>query len=184
MATHTITIRSREARDKLAEVLRHFGSGQISTGELIEQANSIAESTLDRAVAGVASELLSIYDAEPRPKDYESRRHFARAIAFLKTDLDYGWPDDGWCGWVHVLGLLTSLATFCLACWVFPLSAWSLPAFLCTLVCWLVFGLLVPRAYYRRWHASGDTDVWPFISHHDHEQALRNPRYLNGPRVS
>jgi hypothetical protein len=96
----------RPARTQLAERLRHLAAGQM-TNDAFEAA---AAPTRDRAVPEIEHRLAwPCYDGfkEHRLRGEHAltdgaRRDFARAILFLKTDLEYEWRHwRGLRGWVN-----------------------------------------------------------------------------------
>ena len=145
----------REARDQLAEQLRHLVAGQITNDEFEDRLTPASSD--DPATEEIFDAAWSLYSDQ---KEYrlvgkdripsEGRREIARWILFLKGDLEYEWPCLGCLG--HIGFTLVYLATLGLA-----------------------------GALSRRWmERRGDLSLWPFIRRADYEAALRNPPYLAG----
>jgi hypothetical protein len=145
----------RDARNRLAEGIRHLVSGTLTNVEFERRAVS---SSADPAVHAVFlggpwflyHDLMSY---RLKGKDSLSpaiRREAARWVLFLKTDLPYEWP-------VERRSLAGSLA-------------------------WMVGNLFsagfFARRAQRRFAQRGDTTVWPFIRRADYESSLTRPPYL------
>lgn len=87
----------RVSRDSLAEKLRQLGSGTISNFQF---ESGYLRSPVDMAIREIADGLAWGYycDCEEHRLDGEHaltdgvRRDFARAVLFLKSDLEYRWP--------------------------------------------------------------------------------------------
>jgi len=148
----------RNARDRLAEAIRHLAAGTITNVEFGERALS---SSADPAVHAVFlggpwflyHDLASYRLKGAHRLSPAVRREAARWILFLKSDLPYEWPVDrrsmvGTLSWV-VINLFT-------------------------------FGFLA-RGAQRRFAQSGDVAVWPFIRRSDFEGTLTRPPYLAKP---
>jgi hypothetical protein len=145
----------RVARDRLAEDLRHLVAGQITNDQF---ENRRAPSS-DAAVREIQLAAWKLYDDlrehkltgrdAPSPDD----KHLtAKCMLFLKTDLEYEWPEEA--------GLS--------GCLIAPLSL-------------ITFGLVGKAWETSRDEASGgDRDAWPFFRKSDYDDALRHPPYLGG----
>jgi hypothetical protein len=81
----------------------------------------------------------------------QNRRHVARWVLFLETDLPYEWP---------VVPMLLRLA-------LVPFNIVTLG----------LVGCVVQR-YARR---GGPSELWPFRRQSDFDAALKQPRYCGGP---
>ena len=88
----------REARDRLALLIRRLVSGRI-TNDQFEMA--IPNCLDDEGFAMAYGEVWNFYGDLEEYKlggrhrlDKESRRYLARIILFLHSDLEYGWPDN------------------------------------------------------------------------------------------
>ena len=145
----------RDARNRLAEGIRHLAMGLIKNFELEEEALS---DSADPAVHAVflggpwyLSHDLMRYRLSGKNRLCPAvRRDAARWVLFLKTDLPYEWPVErrgfvGACGFV-LLNLLT-------------------------------LGFLARKAQ-RQFARYGDMSVWPFVRRSDFEATLTKPTYL------
>ena len=144
----------RDARNNLAESLRHLVSGRI-TNDQFEEAAWWVESD-DAAVDAVKWQAWQLYSdlrehrLTGRDAVSESdRRIVARFILFLHSDLEYEWPRHPLEGLRRLLVSVLSLG-------------------------------MIPRRVDKKWEASGDIDVWPFIRSADYEEALNKPKLLRG----
>ena len=144
----------KNARNELAESLRHLVSGQITNGQFEEAAWWIK--TDDAAMDAVKWKAWQLYSdlREHRLTGRDAvsacdRRIVARFILFLHSDLEYEWPRHPLEGLRRLLVSVLSLGT-------------------------------IPRRVDKEWEASGDIDVWPFIRRVDYEEALNNPKLLRG----
>lgn len=145
----------RQARDKLAQAIRHFIECFTDNMEFDDAAWEIE--TKDRAVNEIYYDMWLTYDDLTRHK-LEGRHALTeaqlvavkRAIVFLKSDCEYKWPK--WPIYYQIVRPLLAL---------------------------LSWGRLIKRLD-RHFHGNGDYDVWPFFSHEDYELSLRSPRYLAG----
>ena len=144
----------REVRRHVAELLRHLLSGQITTDEFEA---ALPKTSQDRGVIAVSREAWYLYSDlwEYRLTGTDKvtadvRRHVARWIAFLHSDLEYEWPAQS-------LGvrLLASVARL------------------------LSFGLLRQRAREAYTYA-GEPKVWPFRTPEHYDQAVQSPKYFGG----
>jgi len=150
----------RQARSQLVEGLRHLGNGRITSGEFEGRYGQAAIRCVDPGVRAVFwrgawmlySDFAETRFAGPRRLPRETRRHIARWIMFLKADRPYEWPLPNW--WTSLAWLPVHLGTL-------GFSA---------------------RFRARRWRASGEFAVWPFLKWSDYRAALRTPVYLRGMR--
>lgn len=145
----------REARDILAEQLRHLISCQITNDEF-ERA---VEWSRDQAVTAVYGMAWRLYDDlhEHRmtglhhiPRN--GRREIARWILFLQSDRVYEWPRYNF---VHTVNSPLNLITF---------GWWDRRRARC----------------FAELQAAGDWDVWPFLRRDDFEDARSDPHLLVG----
>jgi hypothetical protein len=146
----------RQARDILAEQLRHLISCQITNDEFDD---AVSWSRHDPGVVAVYGMAWRLYDDlyEHRmtglhhvPK--QGRHEIARWILFLQSDLAYEWPPYNF---VHTVNSPLNFVT---------LGWWD-------------------RRMARRFaevQAAGDWDVWPFFRRADFETARQEPRLLAG----
>jgi hypothetical protein len=148
----------REHRDRLALQLRRLASGRITNEQFEERVLSASPDPGVRAVIKAAWGLYSdLREHTLTGKDAltaDERRHVARAVLFLHSDLEYRWPPYA------TMALLRDLASF--------LTAGRTRS---------------SRAVLRPWAARGDKQVWPFADQKDLNQARRAPRFLVGPSV-
>jgi hypothetical protein len=147
----------RDARNRVAESLRHLVSGQI-TNDQFEDAAWIESN--DAAIDAVKWQAWLLYSDLHGHKltgsdavSKSDRRIVARFILFLHSDLEYEWPRHPFDGGVGVMARLLS--------YVLSLG-------------------VIPRHVDKRWEAAGDFDVWPFIRREDYEEALAEPKLLRG----
>lgn len=145
----------RQARDKLAEEIRHFVECFTDNFEFDDVALKI--NTKDRGVNEVYRAVWQTYDDLTRHKmdgkyalTEAQMATVKRAILFLKSDFEYKWPN------------------------------WPLYYMISRPLLWLIsLGSLTKRLD-QYFHGNGDEDVWPFFSREDYEKALKFPRYLAG----
>ena len=145
----------RDARNRLAEGIRHLAMGLITNFELEEEAWS---DSADPAVHAVflggpwylCHDLVRYRLSGKNKLCPAVRRDAARWVLFLKTDLPYEWPVERR-GFVGACGLVS-------------LSLLSL-------------GFLARKAQ-RQFAGRGDMTVWPFIRRSDFEATLTRPSYL------
>ena len=147
----------RKVRDKFAELLRHFVSGQITNNAFEDQ---IPFSSKDLSIFEIwwlaAWPLYDDFDEHTLTEEYsvshEERREIAKCVLFLKTDQEYQWPRHS-----------------------------TLKQFLGDLRYLVSFGR-VP-VYSRKElldAAAGNLEAWPFMRLKDLEAARRQPPYLVG----
>lgn len=186
----------RKARDKLAEELRHLVSGQLTNDEFDA---AQPDECRDRAVTEIWAWGYTLYSSS-LPFSYRLRRRYrlpadirriaACAVIFLHSDLEYEWPSwdgippgfwksDSGCLMPAGLGTLALAVTdACLGEWRAAASVAFVAALvLCIPAHWLLtYGPRRERA--RRFFASGDVELWPFIRREDYEAAQHLPRLL------
>jgi hypothetical protein len=148
----------RDARNRLAEGIRHLAAGTITNVEFEARALSSSADPAVHAVflSGPWFLYHDIMRYRLRGRNRLSpavRRGAARWILFLKTDLPYEWP-------IEPRGLVGSLV------WI--------------VVNLFTVGLFARRAQ-RRFAQSGDITVWPFVRRSDYELSLTRPPYLALP---
>ena len=149
-------VTDRKARDKAAELLRHFAAGRITNFDLENR----WPSSVDQAILNMESTIWCFYDdfkehtlQGPFALAPPMRRALARWIVFLHTDEPYQWPNIAYPG-------------------IRPLHR-----------SWLTRRLgLVNLATRReqRFLKAGAFEVWPFISLQSYENARRRPKLLAG----
>ena len=148
----------RDARNRLAEGIRHLVAGVITNVEFEDRALSRSS---DPAIAAVflGGPWFLYHDIvryKLRGADRLSpavRREAARWIIFLKSDLPYEWP-------VQRRGILGAVAWVALCIFTLGYSA---------------------RVAQRRFAQHGDISVWPFIRRSDFDAAVSKPTYLAKP---
>jgi hypothetical protein len=143
----------REARDQLAERLRHLASG-LMTNDRFEATSCPSK---DRAISELEWRLAwPVYDDmhEHRLKGeyaltFGQRRDFARAILFLKSRLEYEWqPRRGIRGFAHSIFRMRPFRH------IPPVSV-----------------------------QGGDLRVWPFFRRSDYVTTLQHRPYFRGDEV-
>lgn len=143
----------RQARDKLAELLRHLVSGQISNDQFEA---SIPISTNDDGCKAILEQAWHLYSDLHEHKltghhavTRKDKRQIARFIVFLHSDYEYKWPSHPCTGLSRLLATIISLGK-------------------------------IPEYSDRKWQASGDFEVWPFMKRQEYEKAVREPKLLRG----
>ena len=143
----------RESRDRLAEALRHYVSGQITNFKL----DSVPIDKRDRGAVAVYEAAWGLYDDFTKhkatghhkiPKD--GKRVIARWISFLYSDKEYLWPEYSF---LQIFNWPLNLITF---------GWWE-------------------RMKKRKWEQfeeCGDIDVWPFCSRSELEEVIKKPKLL------
>ncbi len=193
----------REARRRVAELLRHVATGQIRNDEFCNSADTIVEPSKDPGlwagyglIAGRYDDLSPWWCVRYRgrfrlPK--EIRRRVAITALFLYSDSEYKWPPSrpaGACLDALLLcaaGVLASAGLLLFAGIAF--SGWFV---LASLACWALVvlichtsGKLVVRCR-AQWEQAqskyGDYDVWPFLTRAEFDEARRHPPLLGGRR--
>lgn len=195
----------REARDKMAVMLRHLASGQVSceefdravSGRSRDEGIGAALSLRDRLAAARAD---GIWDSEigkwaetgeePQEQRFtgdsalrpEERRDLARTVLFLQSDLEYRWGSVRLSWWQALLlapvlmaGLVIAAAVFCAA--VAGGAAGISVFFACAFVIYRASNWVGTRITGR------DMRCWPFYLATEYEEALKRPRLLSGRGV-
>lgn len=168
----------RIARDKYAELIRHYASGRITYGEYDEQAGDLAWSTHDASVSSVYDSLDWIRnefgrDGAGSSPSIGAKRRVSQAILFLYSNDEYGWPYK-WYGVADLFLMLFGVLGVALLAgheWLWGLG------------CTAVALTDIPRFRWwwsRKYRLYGDTEAWPFRHKADLEEARRHPRLLNG----
>jgi hypothetical protein len=150
-----ISVVDREARNKLAEAMRALANGLITNDEFEDK--RLPRCKDDPAISEIFSKgaWLLYSDLEEyrltgiHQLNENTKSVVARWVLFLKTDLPYEWPVSN-----IQQGLLRFVAN------ILTLGAAN-------------------KTYVRKYHASGDINVWPFLRRIDYELAIQNPVYLN-----
>jgi hypothetical protein len=148
----------RQARNRLAEGIRHLSAGLITNADFEDR---VLSRSSDAAVQAVFlggpwflyHDIASYRLRGPHRLSPAVRREAARWILFLKSDLPYEWPVESRDIAGVTLRLVLNLLTF---------------------------GALA-RHVQRRFAKHGEVEVWPFIRRSDYEAALKNPPYLGKP---
>ena len=147
----------RKARNKFAELLRHFASGQITNGELEGQIPLPSKNLAIKEIRWFAAcPLYEDIDEHTFTEEYslsdDERREIAKCILFLKTDQEYQWPQHS-----ALKELLAALK--------------------------YLFGFGHVPIYCAKElldAAAGDLEAWPFIHLKDLETTRKRPPYLAG----
>ncbi len=178
----------QEARRQYAQLIRQLASGRMTNREYEEKYEAIPADQSDTALREISHEIWLLYDDNSTHRmtgshrlTAESRRAVARAVLFLQSGRDYGWPETQ--PWGCLLAALLTADFWAL---VLAVDRWPDFALLAVTVggavavplavCWAVLSALTKR----RWNAAGDTDVWPFLRRADLADAVRQPQLLNG----
>jgi hypothetical protein len=145
----------RDARKQAAEAIRHFVSGQITNDEFIRRYPS---SKHDPVIWALDDTVWCLYDDIATHKltgkfalTREFKKQVARWLMFLYSDQEYLWPRIG------RPGFRSNSES--------PWLSW-------------IFGFGQSRL--KKFKASGDYEVWPFISREDFERARKKPVLLTG----
>jgi hypothetical protein len=190
----------RNTRDQLAELVRHFGVGQINTDYFAMAGGKLAEATQDDGVGAVYAWAEGLHSDALWPirlrgafrLTAEDRRRLTIAILFLYSDMEYEWPPSGLKGaWTDFLlayacgvFIFAGIMLFVLS----MLSIWCMLGALASLAA-AVYLYRLSRRLVARYEADlkaeqlevgRDWDIWPFLNHDDFEAAKRQPRLLCG----
>jgi hypothetical protein len=145
----------RQARNRLAEEIRHFIECFTDNFQFDDVAWKIE--TKDRGVTEIYQAMWLTYDDLTRHKmdgahalSNEQLAVVKRAIVFLKSDCEYEWP------------------------------SWPLYYRIARPLLWLVSFGVVTKRLDKHFHGNGDDVAWPFFKVEDYQTALNSPRYLNG----
>jgi hypothetical protein len=145
----------RHAREQLATAVRQFGIGAITN----RQFETAVPKSKDPAIRAVEEYVWRFYDdflvhrmAGDRALSLGLRRDFARAVIFLKSDLEYNWPSPA----ARYRDMVSR--------WIF----------------WGTAGFWHPPIKER--NQSGDLRVWPFYSAEDYCRSLKRRCYLGVTR--
>lgn len=143
----------RDSRNKLAEALRHYVSGQITNDDL----ESVIVDWRDRGAIAVQEMVWGLYDDMTEHKatginhlDKEARRIIARWIVFLHSDQEYIWPEYSF---IQIVNWPMNIITF---------GWWE-------------------KMKKRKWEEfleAGDFEVWPFCSENELKKAIKRPKLL------
>ena len=143
----------RESRNRLAEALRHYVSGQITNDDLDE----VEVDWRDRGAIAVKERAWSLYDDLYQHKatgshylDKEARREIAKWIVFLHSNNEYLWPEYSF---IQIINVPMNLIT---------LGWWE-------------------RMKKRKWEQfleAGEFEVWPFCSKEELQKASSLPRLM------
>jgi hypothetical protein len=148
----------REARNRLAEGIRHLMAGVTTNDEFEDRSLS---RSMDPAIHAVfaGGPWFLYHDIMPHRLRGQYRvgpsvrREAARWVLFLKTNLPYEWP-------VVCRGVFSSIL-------------------------WLGLSIVTlgfyARAARRKFERHGDISVWPFIRRTDYDASLSTPPYLAKP---
>jgi len=147
------TMIDREARNILAEQLRHFVSGLITNDEFN---NRLPVKTQDTGFWAVEEEAWTLYSdwyqhrlTGSHSVATSDRHIICRLILFLYSDLEYEWKKHPCTGFFRMFAHIISSGR-------------------------------IPEHYDRKWKTQGDYDVYPFFRRSDFEQENRKPKLLSG----
>ena len=142
----------REARDKAAEILRQFISGQITNFAFEEK----MPQSRDSAILAIEDSMWCFYDDFKKHKmkgkwklPEETKKEMARWVMFLYSNEEYKWPNYSYAG---VLPLRHG--------WFSKLRG-------------------KPRKE-KEFMQFGEYEVWPFLNKESYESALQNSKLLYG----
>ncbi len=148
----------KESRNRLAEGLRHYVSGQITNDDL----DDIDVDWRDRGAVAVKEMAWNIYEDIGEHKaegkyhlEKKERKEIARWIVFLHSDREYIWPEYSF---LQIVNWPMNILTF---------GWWE-------------------KAKRKKWEQfleAGDFDVWPFCSKAELKKAINKPRLLRGHRT-
>lgn len=144
----------RNARNKLAEEIRHFIDRFKDNFEFNDAVFDI--DTKDPGVIEIRQAIWLTYDDLQRHKlegdwvlSKEQTEIVKRCIVFLKSNFEYNWPK-----WPLYYRAARSI------------------------VCLLTFGRLTKKLD-RYFNENGDSDAWPFFSQKEYEVAKKKPAYCS-----
>jgi len=195
----------REARDVLAENLRHLVSGRITNEEFEDKTSWNEDYRLlksgDPAIGGIFWSFAWCLYSDTwcyrlRGRDAltaEVLRVAAHCIVFLHSDFEYEWPRTPkgvWPPW-GLGGLLFYLAVglaLAFAAWGRgqlgdPITSFFLAALAAIIMALVAYQLAVRDGCKREercFREAGDFEAWPFLRSKDCEEARRSPRLLAG----
>jgi|688.fasta_scaffold92056_4 hypothetical protein len=186
----------RDARNRLAELLRHLCSGAVDVDAYESEAAVLASNSQDQGIRAVFAASESLYDVDDGPLLRTSlfrkrrltrmvRRHIARSIVFLHSDFEYGWPEDLRHPNTHGFAYLI-LSALIASAGLFVLFTSSMVAILCFVA---TASLFVFHQYHvwrihKRWatrirESTGlDNDFWPFRNKTEFDIINSQPRLL------
>jgi hypothetical protein len=177
-----------KTRAELAVALANLVQGRMTNDDFGALYGDHWVGATDRAVARIAEYGDGLYtDAMTyrlegvHAVDNEIRKVAERCILFLKTGLEYGWPEPPGTGLQSVVGGFTMflLLPFGIVLLIAALFLWTpglLAAGLAVLgLCWLLWkwSRNDDTPEWREYWCHGDREVWPFLRLADYEQALR-----------
>lgn len=144
----------RDSRNRLAETLRHYVSGQVTNDDLAD----LDLNQKDRGAVAVYQMSWRLYDDLYQHKatgrhylDKSAQREISRWIGFLYSDQEYIWPEYRF------------------------IQIFNWPLNLLTLGWWEK----MKRRKWQRFAESGDSSVWPFFCRQDFKRAIRQPKLLS-----
>lgn len=186
----------RDARNKMAELLRHFAAGLLTNDEFCD---SLPRSNYDCSVnyfddlAQFEFEGLYCkpYRIDSRKLTREGQLQYARWVLFLQTDLDYENYRSHTCYCISFLGSMgVGILCFSNACSTAAWLASYISAFAAAMIanCLIpvlafistgyILGWLTKRIFNISRSEKGDESVWPFFRRSDYEEALKHPKLL------
>lgn len=169
----------RIARDKYAELIRHFCAGLLTNDEYEARTYTIIGDSDDKALFEVYLAVWGYYDdlhTHRMTGGYrlrrDDRRRVAQCVLFLQSDAEYLWPEHN-CRFRAPLAAWPLLAVGAV---LLPF-AWIAPKLVSVALSPLV---ALMRLCDRLSDRNGVTDRWPFLHLSELDEARRHPRLLNG----
>ena len=150
----------RGARDALALYLRRLISGRMTSADYVFEADRLLRSRDPSIRPIVEAAYWTFGNFGPRRYigesrvDRETRRHVARVVLFLRSELEYEWPPDP--AWAVLRDIL----------WVVTLG-----------------GVTSGQESWARWRRSGQFSMWPFMNQSDFESVAGQPAFRMAPRA-
>jgi len=143
----------RESRDKLAEAIRHYVSGQIINEDLAEVEIDWRDRgavSVQQMAGGLYSDLRNHKAIGKHKIEKEGRSEIARWIAFLYSNQEYLWPEYSF---IQIVNWPMNIITF---------GWWE-------------------KMKKRKWEQflqAGNFEVWPFCSKEELERVVKTPKLL------
>ena len=148
----------RRDRHQLALQLRRLAAGRITNDEF---ECSVPWHSADRGVTEILWTAWTLYSDLRTHRlvgrdalTAAQRRHVARAVVFLHSDAEYGWP------------------------------RWPTHNVLRDVAAWITRGRVASSHTRRvAWESTGEVSIWPFVQREQYDRARRSPRLLTGVRA-
>ncbi|HEY3415884.1 MAG TPA: hypothetical protein VGM23_03275 [Armatimonadota bacterium] len=166
---------NRAVRDQAAEVIQQFSAGEFSYDAITQRyprcKDDLAVQRIYHAIGMLKEERRRWWLLAFRPLTDEDRQALDRFALFLDTDREYEWPPYGFLNTWGVLPVYLSLVGLMLADSLFDLSTLLFFVGFAIVILYAVILQLVTRPLRKRFAATGDIDVWPFLRQTDYEEA-------------